>query len=295
MLQRHVFALLAFGLLMSSASWANVPPVISGSPPTTAVVNTVYSFQPKATDANWNTLYFSINNKPSWATFNTSTGLLTGKPITAGTYYSIEIGVTDGMTSRVWLPKFNVVVGGNSAPTLSGTPATSVTTGSTYYFKPTATDANADVLGFSIQNKPIWAGFNTSTGVLSGAPTTAQVGSYANIIVRVTDGKVTTSLPAFSITVKTATTAAIASSGKALLSWMPPLINIDGSTLTNLAGYRIYYGSSAAALTNSVKVSLGFTSHMIENLAAGTWYFAISSINSAGVESTRSSVITKKL
>lgn len=293
--QRHSFVLLAVSLLWSfAAAAANAPPVISGSPPTNTVINAIYSFQPKATDANGNTLTFSIGNKPAWATFNTSTGLLTGKPITTGTVYGVQIAVTDGI-AKVFLPRFDISVGGNVAPTLSGTPATSVTAGSTYNFKPTAADRNNDVLGFSVSNKPAWASFNTSTGVLSGYPTTAQIGSYANVTIKVTDGKITTSLAPFSIAVKSTTTTAIASTGKALLSWMPPLMNVDGSTLTNLAGYRIYYGSSASTLTNSVKVSLGFTSHMVENLTVGTWYFAISSINALGVESARSAVITKRL
>ena len=37
-----------------------------------------YAFTPNATDANGNTLTYSITNRPSWATFNASTGRLVG-------------------------------------------------------------------------------------------------------------------------------------------------------------------------------------------------------------------------
>jgi len=66
--------------------------------------------------------------------------------------------------------------------------------------------------------------------------------------------------------------------------------------LTNLAGYTVYYGTSPDQLTESVKVTNpGLTAYTLSNLAAGTWYFAVTSYSSAGVESTRSGVISAKI
>ncbi len=48
-------------------------------------------------------------------------------------------------------------------------------------------------------NKPSWATFSASTGELSGTPNAA--GSFANIVISVTDGTQTSSLDAFSISV----------------------------------------------------------------------------------------------
>ena len=95
----------------------------------------------------------------------------------------------------------------NKAPVISGTPATSVTAGSYYAFVPKATDANGDRLTFKISNKPLWARFYTSNGRLSGTPSSAQVGTTANIVISVSDGKVTRSMPAFSISVRAASQA----------------------------------------------------------------------------------------
>lgn len=181
----------------------------------------------------------------------------------------------------------------NHAPTISGTPATSVTAGNAYSFKPTASDADNNTLGFSIQNKPSWASFSTSTGLLSGTPTSTQTGTYGNIVISVSDGMASTSLSAFNITVNAP--AAIVTIGSATLSWTPPATNTDGTTITNLASYKIYYGNSSAALTSTVTVSQGITTYVIDNLAKGTWYFAVSSVNSSGSESPLSSVVSKTI
>ena len=89
----------------------------------------------------------------------------------------------------------------NQAPTISGTPATSVTVGNSYGFTPAASDADGDALTFSVSNLPAWAGFNSATGALSGTPATGDAGVYGNIVVSVSDGTDSASLAPFSITV----------------------------------------------------------------------------------------------
>src|SRR5690348_9234476 len=41
----------------------------------------------------------------------------------------------------------------------------------------------------------------------------------------------------------------------AALSWVAPTQNSDGSQLTNLAGYNIYYGTDPSALTQTIQVA----------------------------------------
>lgn len=70
------------------------------------------------------------------------------------------------------------------------------------------------------------------------------------------------------------------------LSWTAPTTNTDGSALTNLSGFDIYYGRSADDLTQKISLgTVGQLSYVIENLSAGTWYFEVIAINSSGVES----------
>ncbi|MGE4319522.1 MAG: DUF1566 domain-containing protein [Deferribacterales bacterium] len=78
----------------SSVCQPNNAPEISGIPTTYQKAGT-YSFTPSATDADNDTLTWSIANKPDWATFNESTGALTGTA-TAGIYEGITITVSDG-------------------------------------------------------------------------------------------------------------------------------------------------------------------------------------------------------
>jgi hypothetical protein len=87
-----------------------------------------------------------------------------------------------------------------------------------------------------------------------------------------------------------------ASSGTASLDWTPPTQNSDGSTLTNLAGYHLYYGTSADNLTQTVQISNpGLAAYTLANLPAGTWYFAVTSYSSAGIESARSAIVSVSL
>ena len=95
--------------LVSISAQAAVAPQISGSPATSVVVGTWYAFAPRASDADGDTLRFTIGNKPSWATFDPATGRLTGTPKDAGTFADITIRVTDGTYYRA-LPSFSIIV-----------------------------------------------------------------------------------------------------------------------------------------------------------------------------------------
>lgn len=83
-------------------------------------------------------------------------------------------------------------------------------------------------------------------------------------------------------------------SGSATLSWMPVTHNEDGSALTNLAGYRVHYGNSASALTLSMDVGV-VNAFTINNLAPGTWYFAVRAITAKGAESILSPLASKTI
>lgn len=185
-------------------------PVITGTPATSVNVGSVYSFQPNGYDPDDEPVTFVISNKPSWATFSKSTGLLRGTPTTAGTWSNIRIGVNDSWRTT-YLPTFSITAKSststNSAPKISGTPATSATVGQAYSFRPTASDANGDALTFFISNKPSWASFSSATGTLSGTPSSSNVGTTSNIVIKVSDGKTSASLSAFSITVATSGTS----------------------------------------------------------------------------------------
>lgn len=271
--------------------------VITGTPATAVTSGHAYHFQPTVTSADPVNYSFALDNKPTWVTLNTATGELSGTPAASdvGVYPGIELRVNTSADS-VALPKFTIEVqlatATGSAPTISGKPASSIGVGTAYSFTPSAADADGDHLGFSIQNKPAWLNFDASSGKISGSPTAADTGTYANILIAVTDGTSSASLPKFNITV----TAAGAGIGSAMLSWVPPTTNTDGTALTNLSGYRIYYGNSASALTQLITISnTGLTNYVVANLSAGTWYFAVKAYNSTNVDSDLSSIVHKSI
>jgi hypothetical protein len=87
-----------------------------------------------------------------------------------------------------------------------------------------------------------------------------------------------------------------APAGEATLSWTRPTLDTNGSPITDLVGYKIYYGKSSGALTSVIQVTNPATvEYEIGNLGTGTWYFAVSAYNSESVESARSAVASKTI
>lgn len=180
--------------------------------------------------------------------------------------------------------------GGNGPPTIQGQPSANVVPGQAYSFQPSASDPNNDTLTFSVTGLPAWATFNASTGRLTGTPSAADVATYSGIRISVSDGQASASLNTFSITVADVVV------GSATLSWTPPTQNSDGSTLTNLAGYRVHYGRNPGQLSQTVEITnSSLSTYVVENLSAGTWYFAVVTVNSGGTTSVLSNVATKTI
>ena len=264
---------------------------ISGNPSTKATAGSNYSFQPTTNAPSGTALTFSVQNQPAWASFSSSTGALSGTPTAnqVGTNSNIVISVSNG-TQQASLPAFTITVSKASGPTISGQPATAVNVGSLYSFTPTASDPNAGTLTFSIQNPPVWASFNKATGALQGTPAAANAGTYANIVISVSDGTASASLPAFGITVNQV------SNGSATLTWTPVTQNTNGSVLTDLAGYKVHYGTSANAMSTVVVLSNpSLTTYLVTNLSPGTWYFGVSAYASDGTQSAMSNVGAKTI
>ena len=132
---------------------------------------------------------------------------------------------------------------------------------------------------FSAENLPTWASLDPATGRVIGTPKTADVGQYESIIIAVADGAQRVATQPFNITVVGS------GSGVAMLEWRVPLSKMDGSTLDDLAGYRISYGRDAEALDHSILInSPTQTSYEFSTLDGGVWYFAVIAVNASGLE-----------
>lgn len=293
------------GATDAPASSDGSPPSIWGDPATDIVVGSQYVFVPESFDDDGDVLEFAIANKPAWAAFDTSSGELQGMPADndVGTDPNIVISVSDD-TSVVSLPSFSITVnpvespddggddGGStsSPPAISGQPNDSVVVDSEYSFQPDASDPDGDTLSFSIVNKPEWASFSTVTGRLEGTPVSADVGTTDGIELSVSDGDNIDALNPFSITVVPAGPTSFT------VSWTAPATNDDGSPLTDLAGYNIYYGTVSGEYNEAIEVTtVGVTSYRIENLSSGTYFLVMTSVNSAHVESDYSEELSFEL
>ena len=84
-----------------------------------------------------------------------------------------------------------------------------------------------------------------------------------------------------------------ASIGNVTLNWTAPTQNVDGTPLTNLAGYDIHYGTAPGQYTQAITINNpGIATYVVSNLSPGTYYFSISAVNSDGTESAMSSQVS---
>jgi len=83
----------------------------------------------------------------------------------------------------------------------------------------------------------------------------------------------------------------LSGSAAVTLSWDAPTTNDDNTQLTDLNGYRVYYGTSSGHYTRSANIG-NFTTATVSNLPSGVWYFTVTAINSSGIESIHSNEVS---
>ncbi len=84
--------------------------------------------------------------------------------------------------------------------------------------------------------------------------------------------------------------------GSAAMSWTAPTARTDGSPLTNLAGYKIYYGRMSGIYDYQIDINTpGILIYLVENLVSGDWYFALTAYDSQGLESDRSNEVLRQI
>lgn len=82
--------------------------------------------------------------------------------------------------------------------------------------------------------------------------------------------------------------------GQAVVAWVPPTLNSDGSALTDIGQYRLAYGTSPTNLNQAQLVPASQSSYTVSPLAAGAWYFTVTTIRvNNAAESDPSNMATK--
>jgi hypothetical protein len=212
----------------------------------------------------------------SWSGSESPSGSKSTASLTATTTYTLTCTGTGGSASQ------SVTVTVPSPPTIS-------------------LSASPSSLARGGSSTLTWSASNATSCAASGAWT----GSLAATGSRATGALNTTTTYAISCTGAGGTTAqsavvtvstAAAGVGTATVTWEAPSINTDGTSITALSGYTIYYGTSPEALNESIVVSGESTlSYEITGLAAGTWYFAVAADAADGTQSAPSNVGSKTL
>jgi hypothetical protein len=176
--------------------------------------------------------------------------------------------------------------GQSTGVALAGAPLTTATAGSNYLYQPSLTQGSGDVT-FSVAGMPKWATFDSSTGVLTGTPATSDEGKTGPITITATNGTSSASVGPFTIQVNAPTAATVS------LAWNAPTTNADGTPITGLAGFHIYYGTTAGALSTTVNVSSpSTTTYVVKGLTHGTYYFSVVAYNTSGQDSKSSNMAT---
>jgi hypothetical protein len=147
----------------------------------TGTVGTAVSLQISASDsASGQTLTYSATGLPAGLSINSSTGLISGTPTTAGSS-SVTVAATDttgasGQASFTWT--INSATGNTVTVTNPGNQTGTVGTSASLQIS-ASDSASGQTLTYSATGLPAGLSINSSTGLISGTPTTAGSNSVA--------------------------------------------------------------------------------------------------------------------
>ncbi|MEM7165055.1 MAG: putative Ig domain-containing protein [Planctomycetota bacterium] len=168
----------------------NQPPLVTTIAPPTAFVQQAYVYDVDATDSDGDRVTFGLTTAPLGATIDPDSGVLLWTPGMAQVgAFDFTVSVTDdGTPPATTLHSFSVQSGEvNFAPSFTSTPPTTAVEASQLTYDANATDANtSDVLTYTLQNAPMGAAIDSSSGVVTWTPSGSQVGTHA-FAIRVTD------------------------------------------------------------------------------------------------------------
>lgn len=138
----------------------------------------------------------------------------------------------------------------------------------------------------------------TSTSTTGSAPQTAAdsgTSGSSTTAGSTTSGSTSGSTTTTGSTGSTTPTTPVASTS-VTLGWVAPTQNSNGTPITDLAGYKIHYGTASENYTKVVAVSNpSISRYVMDSLESGTYFFAITAYNSKGIESTLSGEISATL
>ena len=168
----------------------NEAPIITSGSLTEIVADEHFQYVFSATDPDEkDTVTYSSVLNPSWLSFDTTTGLLSGTPTVSNIGdHLVRLQATDshGLSSSRFFT-ITVTNGFNDTPRIESSPVTKTDEDALYSYTFSARDLDiGDSITYAAATKPHWLSFSPSTGVLSGTPKNNDVGKH-KIILTATD------------------------------------------------------------------------------------------------------------
>jgi len=155
----------------------NHAPQVQSLPPSTLNVGDALDYTIDATDADGDTLHFSLYQKPESAQFDSSTGRIQWSPVRAqvGPQEFIWI-IRDDFGGETFTDvTINIVDPNNHVPVVGSTAPTSVQLGASYQYQVQVTDGDNDEVSYRLYFSP--SGMTISdSGLVAWTPTADQVG-----------------------------------------------------------------------------------------------------------------------
>ena len=171
---------------------SNNAPIITSNPITSVNENTFYTYDVNAVDVNRDVITYSLTQSPNWLTINSNTGLISGTApiISADTNYTMTIQASDGIDTdtQTYTLTVNNIASSNNVPIISSTPRTSINENRRYQYQVIATDADNDILTYSLTQSPSWLTINPDTGMIRGDSPEINSDKEYNITISVSDG-----------------------------------------------------------------------------------------------------------
>lgn len=150
-------------------------PAITSATSATGTTGTSFTYTITATNSP---ATYSASGLPGGLTLNIFTGEIFGTPATAGTF-NVTIGATN--TGGTGSATLTLTVSNPSPPIISSSISETTTVGSTYSYTITATN---NPISYGASGLPGGLSINTTTGVISGTPTTS---GFSNVNINATN------------------------------------------------------------------------------------------------------------
>lgn len=254
------------------------PVSVSSTQPSNATIGTSYNDTPVTASGGATPYTYAVasGTLPSGLSLNTSTGAITGTPDSSAIDEAFSISVTDSSVpaNTATSSTLNMIVD-LATTTTSPLPAGTV---STAYSQQIAVEGGQPPYSYSVDasGNALPAGLSlSSSGAVSGTPTTA--GTTSNVLVDVSDSAATTQTiqPAYAITINPADPCASAASGSESL--------LNGQYAFVLKGFDNGQGSGESGMAEPALVGGVLTLDGSGNITAGTLDMNLNA--TAGVQS----------